>query len=566
MRRQTACLFAIALTCLVGACAQTDDGGGLPPSKIDGGVDTTPGVDTNVTETDPDAIIDTGTPGEVGPSCTPGDIDNQACGKCGKQIRTCGPASTWNPWKPCQDEIAGADCSIGEVNTIDCGNCGKQKDTCDPVACTWVTGSCSGEGPCAPGDKEKTTASCTVAGEVRERLCSDKCAWSAFSACKLPTGFVKIATPATTFGGRKWATGIWSGTDAYVWGGYYYATPYTYSKADGASYNIGSDSWTIMPAAPSAFTTAGRYLHSGVFDGKNFILFGGIESSSTVKNTGAMFDTSAKAWSTTVMSTTGAPTARAGHSAAWVTTTGGFKEMVIWGGCTSPSSYGTSCSAYAADGASWDPVKNTWTAIPAPPTVTGFVGRWKHKMVWTGSELIIWGGQSSSGYMKDGIRYDPIGKTWTTFSAPTWDGRMEGAGEWTGKELLAWGGYGSYLGSSYGRSDGGRYLPGGGWSTVTAPDSTALSSPARWAFQTWFAGGKLYVWSGFGGSGTITSGGATYDPTLDLWATLDDTDAPTTRAYATVIPTGKETIIYGGTNSTSYFGSVWYADGAIYRP
>jgi len=564
MRRTTAFLIVIALGGLVGACAQTSDDP-LPPPTKDGGVDTTPAIDTSIAEVDPDAPIDTGSGGEVS-TCTPGDIQKEACGKCGKRIRSCGP-SGWLAWKACEDEIADAECSVGETNTIDCGNCGKQKDTCDPVACTWVTGSCTGEGECAPGDKEKTAASCTVVGEVRERLCSDLCKFSPWSACKLPTGWSKLDPPPTSLGARKWAGGVWSGTEAYFWGGYNYSG---YSKGDGASVN-GAGSWTAMPAAPSPLSS-GRYLHSWVYadtgTSKYIIAWGGVTSSSTATNTGALYDitTTPGKWGAAT-NTTGAPTARAGHASVWATTSTGYKEMIIWGGCTSVGFGGDSCTAYAADGASYDPAKNTWTPIPAPPTVTGFVGRWKHKMVWTGSEVVIFGGQGSSGYLNTGIRYDPIGKTWTTFGTPTFDGRISsyGSAEWTGKEMLVFGGYGNYLTSSYGRDDGGRYLPGGGWSTISKPGSEL--SGTRWGFATWWGGTKLYVWSGFTGTGTVSTGGASYDPTLDKWAATDDTDAPSPgRGFSTAVWTGKEAFVFGGAAQTYYYASTFYGDGYIYRP
>jgi len=548
MKTKLACLIAFA-TAGLGACAEPS------PDELptDGGRNDSTPVDTGVV--DPD----TGLP-DVPPACSPGDLEKKPCGMCGTHIRTCNAASAWNPFGACEDEIAGADCAIGAAKSDPCPMCGTIKSTCDPTTCMWQEGACTGSGVCEPGDIDKTTASCTVLGEIRERVCDSKCGWGPWSACKIPTGWVAItgAVPSG-FSGRKWATGVWSGTNAYIWGGYAYASPFTYSKVDGAVFNLtGGGSWSLMPAAPTTFTTAGRYLHTAVFDGKDMIVWGGIESTSSVKNTGARFDTIAGAWG--AMSTVGAPSARAGHAAVWATTSSGYREMIVLGGCTSPGSYGASCSAYAADGASYNPATNTWTPIPAPPTSTGFVGRWKHQMVWSGSEVVIWSGQTSSGYAKDGIRYDPIAKTWTTFATPSIDGRIEGTGQWTGKELLVWGG------TSPAKDDGARYLPGGGWSPITAPTVAALTSTKRFGFAAWYGANFLFVFSGLSAASTPVPDGAIYDPTLDSWTPMNPLDALSPRAYATTVWTGKEALVFGGTNSNSSFASTWYADAKIYRP
>lgn len=59
--------------------------------------------------------------------------------------------------------------------------------------------------------------------------------------------------------------------------------------------------------------------------------------------------------------------------------------MIIWGGFR---------DAFFNDGGSYDPVANTWTATSA----TGAPAqRRSHTAVWTGSQMIVWGGQSSPG-------------------------------------------------------------------------------------------------------------------------------------------------------------------------
>ena len=76
--------------------------------------------------------------------------------------------------------------------------------------------------------------------------------------------------------------------------------------------------------------------------------------------------------------------------------------------------------------------------------------------VWTGSEMIVWGGGNNLGNLNTGGRYNPATDSWTattTTNAPT--ARAYHTAVWTGSEMIVWGGYdGTYLGS------GGRYNPG----------------------------------------------------------------------------------------------------------
>jgi hypothetical protein len=67
-------------------------------------------------------------------------------------------------------------------------------------------------------------------------------------------------------------------------------------------------------------------------------------------------------------------------------------------------------------------------------------------MVWTGTEMIVWGGITFDGGLNgdalgDGARYDPSTDTWRTMStigSPT--ARFRAGAVWTGIELLIWGG------------------------------------------------------------------------------------------------------------------------------
>ena len=115
--------------------------------------------------------------------------------------------------------------------------------------------------------------------------------------------------------------------------------------------------------------------------------------------------------------------------------------MIIWGGYyydTNPHSFNTG-GRYNPSNDSWTP---TSTSANCPAT-----GRYIHTAVWTGTEMIIWGGsQYSSG---DGIyrptqtggKYHPTSDTWTMTStgANCPSNRYYHTVVWTRMEMIIWG-------------------------------------------------------------------------------------------------------------------------------
>ncbi len=75
-------------------------------------------------------------------------------------------------------------------------------------------------------------------------------------------------------------------------------------------------------------------------------------------------------------------------------------------------------------------------ALPMRPT-----GRTDHTAVWTGSEMIVWGGVNGMALLNTGGRYNPSTDSWTatsTTNAPA--GRDAHTAVWTGSEMIVWGG------------------------------------------------------------------------------------------------------------------------------
>ena len=84
------------------------------------------------------------------------------------------------------------------------------------------------------------------------------------------------------------------------------------------------------------------------------------------------------------------------------------------------------------------PSTDTWTAT----TMTNApLGRSYHTAVWTGHEMIVWGGFAGGGDTSTGGRYNPGANSWTatsTTNAP--NGRSGHTAVWSGSEMIVWGG------------------------------------------------------------------------------------------------------------------------------
>src|SRR6266704_3929069 len=95
---------------------------------------------------------------------------------------------------------------------------------------------------------------------------------------------------------------------------------------------------------------------------------------------------------------------------------------------------------------------DTWTATS---TTNAPAARFGHTAVWTGSEMIIWGGQDDNlQYLNTGGRYNPSTDSWAaTNTTNASDGRAGHTAVWTGSEMIVWGGVAdnSYV------NTGGRY-------------------------------------------------------------------------------------------------------------
>ncbi len=222
-------------------------------------------------------------------------------------------------------------------------------------------------------------------------------------------------------------------------------------------------------------------------------------------------------------------------------------EMIVWGGCNGQDF----CDNPLNTGGRYNPATDSWT-----PTSTNNapIARWSHSAVWVGSEMIVWGGVAPVGqYFNTGGRYNPATDSWTPTSitnAPT--GRFRHHAVWTGNEMIVWGGGGmGYY------NTGGRYNPATDNWTAT---STTNAPTGREFHTTVWTGDEMIVWGGIDIHTRLNTGGR-YDPGMDSWTATSTTDAPETREGHTAVWNGNEMIVWGGLGSFSYLNT-----GGRYNP
>jgi hypothetical protein len=113
---------------------------------------------------------------------------------------------------------------------------------------------------------------------------------------------------------------------------------------------------------------------------------------------------------------------RAGSAAVW---TG--SEMIVWGGFQS----GRDSEPALDDGAAYAPAPQTWRAISKGP----LQARSWSESAWTGSEMLIWGGQRNYRVeLSDGAAFDPAANSWRMLPDAPIKWQLTNASVWTGTD------------------------------------------------------------------------------------------------------------------------------------
>ena len=319
-------------------------------------------------------------------------------------------------------------------------------------------------------------------------------------------------------------------------------------------------SWRLLARAPIAAPD----LRLSVWTGKEMLVFGRVETRGAhgeilgSRNVAAAFDPGANTWRRLAQ-----PLSAPGYPGRWSAVWTG-KEMLVIGDVDQ----------------AFNPVTNHWRRLPDAPAGAGGI------VVWTGRELIDWGGGCCGDVVSDGAAYNPATNSWRKLAPPPVGGQQSPVGAWTSRELIifpgrdpdgkevggaaynpvtdtwrqigsrpvplpgadaVWDGHEVIVAggtrAGYGLSrDGLAYNPATNRSRRLAPmDSGRTGAAAVWT------GRRLLVWGGqtFPGATVTARHGLTYDPIGDRWSRLPQ--APLSgRADPAAVWTGRELIVWGG--------------------
>jgi hypothetical protein len=205
------------------------------------------------------------------------------------------------------------------------------------------------------------------------------------------------------------------------------------------------------------------------------------------------------------------------------------------------------------------PGSGRWTLLPTAPIAP----RSEYAAVWTGKEMIVWGGYSDTTQYGDGAAYDPATRTWTKIAAGPLAARTLPVTVWTGRDMLIFGGAGNFGGYS----DGAAYDPATNTWRKLAPIPGSLGNlTASGSYAVW-TGKVMVVWGFFGHGGGVHGDGslaaATYDPAANSWTpgTVAPAQAP---LFGDAFWTGQEMIVWGSSPASG--DSAGQLEGFSYDP
>ena len=221
-------------------------------------------------------------------------------------------------------------------------------------------------------------------------------------------------------------------------------------------------------------------------------------------------------------------------------------EMIVWGGLVN--------GGYLRTGGRYRPASDTWVEMASAGAPSP---RFGHTAMWTDSEMIVWGGEGGENDFRgllDGAIYNPVTDAWRSMSSVGAVHRTRFTAVWTGTEMIT---LDPYNGARYNvRRDS--------WSPVPLPPL-----PTPWEFSSIWTGSRMIVLANYPiGCDNVSSpcslGGAAYDPVTNTWSLISNTGAPSPRfGYATAW-TGTEMAVWGG---TMVAGSAQGLNtGALYNP
>jgi N-acetylneuraminic acid mutarotase len=203
---------------------------------------------------------------------------------------------------------------------------------------------------------------------------------------------------------------------------------------DGVSYDFQNGKWKTI--AGQGFPVPRKGHTATVYEDRLLFVWGG-QSREGALSDGAVYNPEKEIWANLVADNSG-PSARAGHTALMVN-----HRLVIWGGKGNNEATGDGFM-FVIDRDTTDfeksgqEVKGEWVKLSASGAPSA---RFDHSVEWTGTEMLIFGGETILGVSNTGFAYDILKDSWrslTTKGGVT--ARTKHTSEWTGSQLVIFGG------------------------------------------------------------------------------------------------------------------------------
>jgi N-acetylneuraminic acid mutarotase len=231
-------------------------------------------------------------------------------------------------------------------------------------------------------------------------------------------------------------------------------------------------------------------------------------------------------------------------------------EVIIYGGINPEAPWEGALNT----GAAYDPQRDTWRSIAVPEIYP----RSQHVATWIGNKMIVWGGcneeSDCQGPYRQGAVYDPVEDAWTALAVENVPvGRQGHRGVWTGTDVFYWGGmiFDSETETHYGA----RYnLATQSWMEVAS-----AGEPSQRVLHTMvWTGTQAIVWGGMDESSNIdhdAQTGARWNAVTNEWLATTLSQAPRGRRSHVASYQGDLMLVWGGRAGDAYLD-----DGAAYDP
>lgn len=347
-----------------------------------------------------------------------------------------------------------------------------------------------------------------------------------------------ISTIGAPSSDRGKASVVWTGNEMIVWGGRKLSTYNDPLLNTGAKYNPTTDTWTSLQTsgAPSA-----RYDHVAMWTGTKMIVWGGETKYTEDDRSGALYNPISNAWTGSIE--------------------GAFSDVspgnAVWAG-NSMLVFGQRSNEFPTQIHSYNPSSGTWTSMPVDKSVN--YNDQYSKSVWTGTEMIVCGGNPSG--VQAGVRYNPQSNQSIPINSPapvlqamqanlSWYRAV-----WTGTEVLFWNGRAGFC-----------FNP----STEQFRNINTSGSPSiEHSFGAVSTGNEMVIWGGSFSSNYLNTG-ARYNPVTDTWTPMNLSGAPSGRVNHSLVWTGSEVLVWGGTSEKRYDNNSnrydYYTNsGGLYNP